>query len=62
MMSKAEDPTSDNDQRKAKDRREVLKKMGTVAAYTAPVLVATLVPTKAARASTSSSGTPTLFK
>jgi hypothetical protein len=43
-------------QRKLEGRRAALKTMGVVAAYTAPVLLATSIPTRAARAS--GAGTP----
>jgi hypothetical protein len=49
------DPTStepkSDEQRKLEERRAALKTMGVVAAYTAPVLLATSIPTRAARAS-----------
>ncbi|WP_267424458.1 hypothetical protein [Methylobacterium sp. GC_Met_2] len=48
-------PKSD-EQRKFEGRRAALKTMGVVAAYTAPVLLATSIPTKAARASGSAGG------
>ncbi|GLS74645.1 hypothetical protein GCM10007890_66630 [Methylobacterium tardum] len=53
------DPTSidlkTDEQRKLEGRRSALKAMGAVAAYTAPVLLATSIPTRAARASGSTS-------
>ena len=46
------------EQRRLEGRRAALKTIGVVAAYTAPVLLATSIPTRAARASGGSSSTP----
>lgn len=58
-----QDSTRTEAQRKLDERRAALKKLGLMAAYTAPVLIATSVPTKSARASggAPNSGPPSNF-